>query len=284
VAPFELLAPASEDEALRALRSAPEGGVGVLAGGTDLLLDLDEGRTAPARVVSLRRLPWRTLDWVGPSLHIGSTLPLRSLENDADVRRRFPGLWQAVRAVGSVALRHRATLGGNLGRAAPASDLIPVLLALDAEVEVVGPAAARRLSVDRFVRASRRTALEAHELIRSVRLPEARASAYLWQRVRPANDISQLAVAVAYSRDASAWRVAVGGVPPRATLLPEVAAALGSERPGEDEVAAAAARASREVAIVADRRASEEYRRRLVATLLRRAVHHAVGTEAEADP
>jgi CO/xanthine dehydrogenase FAD-binding subunit len=272
VAPFELVAPATVDAALAALRGASGSGVAALAGGTDLLLDLDEGRAAPTRVVSLRRLPWRTLDWVGGALTIGSTLPLRAIEEDPDVRRRIPGLWHALRAVGSVALRHRATLGGNLGRSAPASDLIPVLLALDAEVDLVGPAGSRRLPLDRFVLASRRTALGASELIRSVRIPEARPSAYLWQRVRPANDISQLAVAVARAPSSGAWSVAVGGIPPRSVLLPEVAAALGRGDPAPGVVDTAAGLAAREVAIVADRRASEEYRRRLVGTLLRRAV------------
>ncbi len=273
--PFSLVAPASVDEAVAALRS--DAAAGILAGGTDLLLDLDEGRTRAERLVSLRRLPWRTLDWTGEALAIGSTLPLRELEDDPDVRRRLPGLWQAVRAVGSVALRHRATIGGNLGRAAPASDLIPVLLTLDAEIELVGPAGTRTLPVDRFVLASRRTALGPAELIRSVRIPAARASAYRWQRVRPANDISQLAVAVARVAADGGWRVAVGGIPPRATLLPDVAEALGRGRPTDAALRAAADRASRDVALVADRRASEEYRRRLVGTLLRRAVADGLG-------
>jgi CO/xanthine dehydrogenase FAD-binding subunit len=152
-----------------------------------------------------------------------------------------------------------------------------MLLALDAEVDLVGPAGDRRLSVDRFVRASRRTALEPGELIRSVRIPESRPSAYLWQRVRPANDISQVAVAVAFSPIGRAWRVAVGGVPPRPVLLPEVATALGVGVPSDAALRAARDLATRDVALVADRRASEEHRRRLVGTLLERAVRSASG-------
>jgi len=272
VAHFELVAPRTAEEAVAELRAASGTSVGVLAGGSDLLIDIDEGRVAPTRIVSLRRLPWRTLDWTGGALTIGSTLPLRTLEDDPDVRRRLPGLWQAIRAVGSVALRHRATLGGNLGRAAPSSDLIPILLALDAEVELIGAEGTRRLPVDRFVLASRRTALRPAELIRSIRIPEARPSAFLWQRVRPANDISQIAVAVARSPGARAWSVAVGGIPPRSVLLPRVAEALGHGSPTPAALDRAADLASREVAIVADRRASGEYRRHLIGTLLRRAV------------
>jgi aerobic carbon-monoxide dehydrogenase medium subunit len=272
VPPFDLRVPATVDEAIAELRVADAGPASVIAGGTDLLLDIDDGRLAPARVVSLRRLPWRTLDWADGALTIGSTLPLRSLEDDSTVRRRLPGLWNAVHAVGSVALRHRATIGGNLGRSAPASDLVPILLALDAEVDLVGPSGERRLPVDRFVRASRQTSLEPGELIRSVRIPEARPSAYLWQRVRPANDISQIAVAVTYSRDRARWTVAAGGMPPRPILLADVATVLGRGTPSDALLAEAAAKASREVNLRSDQRASEEYRRRLVGTLLERAV------------
>jgi aerobic carbon-monoxide dehydrogenase medium subunit len=244
----------------------------VIAGGTDLLLDLDDGRLAPARVVSLRRLPWRTLDWNSDALTVGSTLPLRTLEEDPELPRRLPALYQAVRAVGGVALRHRATLGGNVVRSAPASDLVPVLLALDAEVDIVGPSGDRRVPIDRFVRASRQVDLAPGELVRSVRFPEPRPSAYLWQRVRPANDISQVAVALAFSPRQREWRVAVGGVSPRPTLLPEPARALGDGRPSAESVARAARRVAEDAPFVTDRRATEAFRRHLVGTLLARAV------------
>jgi len=270
--PLSLVAPASVEAAIAELRSGPPGEVAVLAGGTDLLFDLDSGRGAPKKVVSLRRLPWRTIDWNGPILTVGSTLPLRSLERDPDLASRHPGLFQAIRAVGSVQLRHRATLGGNLGRAAPASDLVPILLALDADVDLVGPLGERRLSVDRFVLGSRQTALGPAELVRSVRFPEPRPSTYLWQRVRPANDISQVAVAAAYSPSDRGWRIAVGGVPPRAVRVPEAESELRSPDPSDDEVRAASERAMRRLSIATDRRASEEYRRHLVGTLLGRAV------------
>ncbi len=274
---FELVTPATPDEAIATLRASAPGDVAVLAGGTDLAGDLDQGRVAPRRVLSLRRLPWRTLDWNGESLTIGSTLPLRTLELDADLARRLPGLYAAVRAVGSVTVRHRATIGGNLGRAAPASDLVPMLLALDAEVELLGPDGLRTITVDRLVRASRETALGPAELIRAVRIPEARPSAYLWQRVRPFHDISHMAVAVAFSPSRRSWRVAVAGFPPRPLLVPEAESALAGTRPDLASVERAAEAVGRHAPIVADRRASEEYRRRLVRPLLRRAVAAAGG-------
>ncbi|HTW55518.1 MAG TPA: FAD binding domain-containing protein [Thermoplasmata archaeon] len=274
---FELIAPATEAEAIAALRALPDGEAAPLAGGTDLLLDVEMGRLAPRRLVSLRRLPWRTLDWNGGALTIGSLLPLRSIERDPEVAEHLPALAQAVGAVGGVALRARATLGGNLGRAAPASDLVPVLLALDAEVELVSPRGVRTVPVDRFVRASRTTDLGRAELIRAVRIPERRPSAYLWQRVRPVNDVSQVAVAVAYSPRDRRWRVVIGGVPPRPVRGDDPDAPLVGLPPSAADVDRTAERVARLPALVADRRASDEYRRRLAGTLVRRAVRAAVG-------
>lgn len=272
MAPLAWLTPSTEEEAVAALSSTDGGPAVAVAGSTDLLLDVEEGRVEARRLVSLRRLPWKTIRWEGDALLIGSTLPLARLESDPTVRRRHPGLWQAVRAVGSVALRHRATLGGNLGRASPASDLLPILLALDAEVELVGPTGHRRETVDGLVRASRSTSLGPGELIRSVRLPEPRPSAFLWQRVRPANDISQISVAVAYSHRADRWLTAVGGLVPRPRRLPPEVGTIVGPRVEEEAVRRFASAAAAWAPFQTDRRATERYRRQVLAVLLRRAL------------
>jgi aerobic carbon-monoxide dehydrogenase medium subunit len=270
---FALVAPGSEAEAVRAVAEAPPGVAVVLAGGTDLLVDLEERRVDPRIVVSLRRLPWKGHRWDERGLVVGSTEPLSALEEDPELCQRQPALHQAITAVGSPALREQATLGGNLGRSAPASDLTPVLLVLDAVAEVVGPTGTRSVPVDALLRASRETSLSHGELIRSIRFPEDRpVSSYLWQRVRPANDISQIGIAVAYSPADGQWRVALGGVPPRPRLVPEAARALSGEPPPPDAVAAAAERLTADPGVVGDRRASDEHRRRLAGVLLERAV------------
>ncbi len=273
MAAVDYFAPSSEAEALRLLAAASEGELAIVAGGTDLLLDLDEGRIRPRRLLSLHRLPWRSHAWHGGALRIGATEPLRALESDPEVRRRLPALAQAIAAVGSPPLRRQATVGGNLGRSAPSSDLAPVLLALEAEVEIVGAGGVRSVPVDRFLLGSRSTALASGELVRSVRIAEPRpVSAYLWQRVRPANDISQIGVAVAWSPSAVRWRVALGGVPPRPVLVDPAAAALPGPAPAGAAVEAAAELLAASPALVSDRRATEEHRRRLAAVLLARAV------------
>lgn len=272
MAPFELITPTSVEEAFAALRTSSPGEVAVLAGGTDLLNDIDHGLASPRRVLSLRLLPWKFLTWAGPSLTIGSTLPLRDLEEDPELRTRIPGLWQAIRAVGGVQLRHHATVGGNIVRSAPASDLLPVLLTLDAEVEIVGPRGTRRDPLDHFLESSRRPKLAGGELVRSVFIPEARPSIYLWQRVRPVNDISQVGVAVARSPSTGRWQVAVGDVVPRPIRIPDSELALGVGDPTAEAIRRAGEVASDRSPFTTDRRGTEVYRRRVVRVLVERAV------------
>ncbi len=269
-----LVTPRDPEEAVRLLADPAAPATAILAGGTDLLFEI--GRSPVRRLLSLRRLPWRSIEWDGERLRVGSTAPLADLERDPRVRAELPGLSAAVRAVGALPLRHRATIGGNLGRASPASDLIPVLLALDATVQLFGPDGRRELAVDELVRGPRTTSLGRAELIESVTFPEPRPSSYLWQRVRPANDISQVGVAAAWAPAAARWRLAVGGAWPAPTRLEGVAAGLGGRLPSEAALAEAARRAAAEAPFQTDRRASEEYRRRVLEVLVRRAVRSAV--------
>jgi aerobic carbon-monoxide dehydrogenase medium subunit len=269
---FQLVQPSTPAEAVRLLSRSNTGEMAVLAGGTDLLLELDEGRTAPLQVLSLRKLPWKYFRWEGDSLIVGSTLPLRALELDPHVRSRLPGLWEAIQDVGSPALRNRATMGGNLGRGSPASDLIPILLALEARVRIIGPSGMREHPVDMVLQESRRSTLGPAELIESVILPASAPSTYLWQRVQPVNDISQVGVATAFRPEGPHWRIALGGLQPRARRLSEAEAVLRSARPTNLEMELAAQEAARRAEFVSDKRATESYRRRLVSVLVRRAI------------
>lgn len=277
---FTLAAPATVAEALALLRPDGSGAPWVLAGGTDLLRDLEGGRLGTPRVVSLRRLPWRGIEWTGGSVTIGSTRPLRALELDPTIRTRLPGLWEAIRAVGGVALRQQATLGGNVARASPASDLLPILLAYDAEVALRSTDGVRRLAVRDVVVAARRTTIAPGELIESLTIPAAGASSYVWQRVRPANDISQVGLAAARVGTPVSWRIALGGVMPTPVRMPSVEALLGPGIPDPDAIDAAAREAAQAAPFVSDKRATESYRRLLVTALLRRAVRATLAREA----
>jgi CO/xanthine dehydrogenase FAD-binding subunit len=281
---FTLVSPGTVAEAISLVTPDASGVPMVLAGGTDLLRDLDDGRISPTRVVSLRRLPWRSIAWEGPGVVVGSARPLRALELDPTVRARLPGLWESIRSVGGVALRQHATLGGNVARASPASDLLPILLAYDAAARLVSAAGRRRVLIADLIVGARRTSLEPGELIESIEIPHAGPSTYVWQRVRPANDISQVGVAAARVGSPPTWRIALGGVMPKPVRLPTVESLLGPAPPAPETIARAGREAAEQAPFVSDKRATESYRRLLVGVLIRRAVEAVSGRAVGGTP
>jgi CO/xanthine dehydrogenase FAD-binding subunit len=267
--------PTRLEELFQLLQESPPPETSVIAGGTDLLGALDQGRFRPRHLVSLTGLP---LGYLRPSegeLRIGSTLPLREIERWPEIGRWAPHLLDALKDVGSVALRHRATLGGNLVRASPASDLLPPLIAGEARVTLLSSNGRRELSVEDFLKGSWETALHPGEIVEEIRLPGPRAGAFLWQRVKPANDISQVAVAVTRQDPGGPggpWRLAAGGVEPCPRRLYRTEEVLSEPWPSPRTLEEAVQRAREEVVFRTDRRATEEYRRHLLGVLLERAV------------
>ncbi|MDQ1585135.1 MAG: hypothetical protein QOH80_500, partial [Actinomycetota bacterium] len=141
--------PRSLDEAVEALRTAID--PTVLAGGTDLMVAINAGSHRPTSVVSLTRVP-ELQGWHrdGDEVVLGACLTYAEIER-GELAALVPALAQAARTIGSPQIRNAATLGGNLGTASPAGDSLPVLAALDAVVETVGPDGVRTLPVLEFV-------------------------------------------------------------------------------------------------------------------------------------
>jgi CO/xanthine dehydrogenase FAD-binding subunit len=166
----DFLQPATWAEALEA-RAGHPGGVPV-AGGTDVLVELNFHRLHPAALIDLGRVPG--LDDVsadGGWLRIGAAATYHRLVTA--LRADLPALALAARTVGSPQIRYRGTIGGNLGTASPAGDAHPPLLAAGAEVEVASPAGTRRIAITDFFAGPKRNALVPGELISAVHVPRA---------------------------------------------------------------------------------------------------------------
>jgi CO/xanthine dehydrogenase FAD-binding subunit len=165
------LVPRTLPDALAALADDPT--LTVFAGGTDLMVELNYGRRRPTGVLSLRRLAdlrgWRV---EGEEVVLGAATTYTDLL-DPELARLVPGLAAAARTVGSPQIRNTGTVGGNLGTASPAGDTLPVLFALDAEVEVASAANERRVPVTEFVTGPKRNTLQPGELVTAVRVPVA---------------------------------------------------------------------------------------------------------------
>jgi CO/xanthine dehydrogenase FAD-binding subunit len=143
-----------------------------IAGGTDLMVELNFDRIRPATILDLTRVPELTQWWSeNGRLHVGAGVTYARLI--AELGDHLPGLAIASRTVGSPQIRNRGTVGGNLGTASPAGDALPPLFAADAEVELAGSAGTRRIPVAEFVTGPKRNCLADDELIAAFRISPA---------------------------------------------------------------------------------------------------------------
>ncbi len=221
------------DEALAALARATSESR-LMAGGTDLIVEMESGRTRPDLVVDVGRVA--ALRWIrvtADGLEVGAGTTCTDLLRSVDALREADILVQAAREVGAVQIQNRATVGGNLGTASPAADLTPVLFALDARVRLRSAGAARELAVDDFVTGYRSTARRIDELIEAIVIPpRAPGERRAFRKVgtRRAQSISKVVVALTLDlgpdRRVRRARIAAGSVAERTVRLSHLEAAL----------------------------------------------------------
>jgi CO/xanthine dehydrogenase FAD-binding subunit len=236
-------------------------------------------------VVNLKRIPGLdAIDVTADAIRLGALATLTSLMEHPVIAAEYPVLPFTARYMGSPAIRHLATVGGNLCNASPAADLSPVLLVLDAEVGIAGPAGARRLPLDRFFRGPGQTVLGTGELLAWVEFPRVHAGwdvRYERLDVRRAMDIAIVGVALALRRDGARVaeaRLALGAVAPTPLRVPEAEAALVAGGLTPSAVERAAELAMGAARPIGDVRATAGYRREMVGTLVRRALMTVAGT------
>jgi carbon-monoxide dehydrogenase medium subunit len=276
VQPFSYFAPRSLDEATALLRDAD---ARVLAGGTDLIVQMRTGRVRPARVVDVKRIPELRALSVGPQeIVVGAAVPAVEIRENAELRRILPGVVEAIALIGSWQIQGRATAGGNLCNASPAADSVPALIAAGARATIAGPGGTRSLPVESFVEAPGKSALRPGEMLVDLRIPRPAgrsADAYLRLIPRSEMDIAVVGAGVALALDAggrcSAARVALGAVAPTPLLVGEAARALVGSALDEAALARAGAAASAACLPIDDKRGTAEYRRKVAGVLVRRA-------------
>lgn len=203
------------DAALTALANATEE-TRILAGGTDLVVEMESGRTRPDFVVDIGRAAG--LRWIretSAGLEIGAGTTCTDLLRSTAVARHADILVRAAHEVGAVQIQNRATIGGNLGTASPAADLTPVLFALGARVRLCSLRGTRELAVEDFVTGYRKTARQPNELIESIALPprtQGERRAFRKIGTRRAQSISKLVVAFAIDAQNGTARIAAGSL------------------------------------------------------------------------
>lgn len=253
----------------------------VLAGGTDLIIRLRDGSLRLDVVVDVKRIAELRpgIRDAGGRLVIAATTVMTEIAGDARIRRDHTALAEAAAVVGSVQIRNRATLAGNVCNASPAADTAPSLLVFGAEVLAVGPDGERRFPVDELFVRSGVTTLRPGELVTAIELPapgRRRASVHVRRTRRRGHDLASVTLAVAVD-DAGVTRLAYGSVGPRPVLEVDETGVLA------DPVAPADAKAAILERMLAgaspsprSMRASPEYRLAMLRVLAERAVRTAI--------
>lgn len=285
---FDYAAPRTLEEAFALLEDGRQ--VRFLAGGTDILVQLREGRADCELLVDVKRIPaLRELavddeGW----LRIGAAVPCAELYEDARVRRGWPALVDAASLIGGTQIQSRATLGGNVCNASPAADSVPALLVLGARVVLASARGRRELPLGSFFRGPGQTVLERGEILTSILVPpQPSGSGARFLRFIPRNEMDiAVANAAAFLRldgdgRIAEARVAVGAVAPTPLLVPRAAEALVGTLPGEEAFAQAAALAAEAARPITDVRGSAAQRRHLVRVLTVRALRGALARAQE---
>jgi carbon-monoxide dehydrogenase medium subunit len=266
VRPFEYARPASLAEAI-ALLEHEGSDARVLAGGTDLIIRLRDGTYSPAVVVDVKRIPELGfgITEVGGAVRISAGTVMTDIAEDRLIQGTFPALVDAARVVGSVQIRNRATLAGNICNASPAADTAPALLVYGAIVVAFGPDGERRVALDDFFVRSGVTALGPAELVTAIELPlpVGRLGAAFARRTRRrGHDLASVTVALTIA-ESGQIRLAFGSLGPRPLLL--------AGRVGEEEGLVARALAAAHPS-PASMRAGPEYRVAMLGVLARRSL------------
>jgi len=269
----DYLRPRDLDEALAARAAHPDWMV--LAGGTDLMVNANH-REVPAGILDLWRLPAIGFVRVADdAIAIGAGTTWHEVERHPAIRARMLPLAAAAREIGALQIQTRATLDGNVGTSSPVGDSLPVLLALDAELELASPRGRRRVPYSAWCTGYRTTQLAPDELIVAAHLPvPGPATRTTWRKVgtRRAQSISKVMGAAAIMLDGdvvTCARVALGAVAERPIRIAAVEAAVRGQRLG---AAAEAARAAVRATIrpIDDVRSTAAYRREVAENLVAR--------------
>ena len=257
-----------------------------LAGGTDLIIRLRDGSIRPRIVIDLKRIAEidgeiRESDG---HLRIGGTTVMTDIAADERIRREYVALAEAASVVGSVQIRNRATLAGNVCNASPAADTAPALLVYGATVVATGPAGTRRIPLDEFFVRSGVTTLARGEIVTALELPRPstpRGAVHVRRTRRRGHDLASVTLACAISSD-GLTRLAYGSLGPRPVLVADETGLLA------DPAASDLAKLERLEALFADAspsarsmRASPEYRLAMLHVLGLRAVGTAIERLAE---
>ncbi len=251
----------------------------VIAGATDLILRMRDRVFSPKLLVDLRQVSLDTISCHAGEMRLGAYVTLSQILADDEITVLFPALVEACRQFAGPPIRNLATLGGNIVNASPAADLVPPLMAYDANIVLASSAGERVLALAEFFTGPGQTVMQADEILTQIRLPLMPPDSASWfiklgQRRSMAISIINLSIRLTLSANGtvSDARIVVGAAAPTPLRAVAAEALLIGKELSDQRVDQAAVEASRETSPITDVRASRNYRERMTQVLVRRAL------------
>ncbi len=282
---FEYCTPKTLREAVSLLAEKGED-ARVMAGGTDLIVQLRGKRFQPQRIIDAKDIPELNELSFGnrKGLVIGAAVPCWRIYNDAEVAARYPGLIDSASIIGGIQIQGRATFGGNLCNASPSADSTPILIAHSAICHVVGPEGKRSIPAAEFCVGPGKNALKDGELLVSMQLPANKKNqGSHYQRFIPRNEMDIAVVGVGSwvelanrGKEFKNAHIALGAVGPTPIVAQAASEALVGQAVGEEAIAAAAEAAKAVASPISDMRGPAEFRTHLVGVLVKRTLQGAI--------
>jgi CO/xanthine dehydrogenase FAD-binding subunit len=271
-------------QAAVALLAGATGTSRILAGGTDVIVQMETDLVEPALLVDIKKIrETREIAGENGGFRIGAAVPAMEIVEHAAFSKAWPGVVDGVKLIGSIQIKGRASIGGNVCNASPAADSVPALVAGGAIARIVGPNGVRDLPVEQLPLGPGKTSLAKGEIVVSFFLPARPAHASdAYQRFTPRTemDIAVVGVAVNLALDGggtcTAARVALGAVAPTVLLVKDAADALIGTHLDDDALDRLAKAASAACRPIDDKRGTKEYRVKVAGVLARRTAQQAL--------
>jgi CO/xanthine dehydrogenase FAD-binding subunit len=288
--PLEMYQPTSVREASRLLKQHGPGGR-FLAGGTDLVIAMKEKGLVPKYIVDLKKIAGLAgiRENSDGTISIGALTTMRDVEVSALIQQKFPFLAQSAAEVGSIQIRNRATVGGNMANATPSADVAPSLVALSATAKIAGEGGERSLPLEDFFRGPGQTVLAADEILTEVTIPRTSprlVGEYIKFSPREMMDLAYVGIAVVYhlgekDQKCSDVRIVLGAVAPTPIRAKKAEAILEGQTLSETVAEKAGAMAAEEAKPISDVRSTADYRRAMVGAMTKRAILNAAAGPAK---
>jgi CO/xanthine dehydrogenase FAD-binding subunit len=287
--PFDLYQPTTLHEASRLLKDNGAGGR-FLAGGTDLVIAIKEKGLVPKYLVDLKKVPGLSgiQENVDGSITIGALTTMREIETDPLLSKKYPFLCQSAAEVGSIQIRNRATVGGNMANATPSADVAPSLIALDAIAKIVGAAVERTVALEEFFRGPGQSIMSPEEILTEIIIPKTSpqlVGEYIKFSPRDMMDLAYVGVAVIYNLAAdkrcNGVRIVLGAVAPTPIRARQAESVLEAQILTESLATTAGEEAAKASKPISDVRSSADYRRAMVSAMTKRAILNAAAGPAK---